>query len=132
MSVNDVKLFYEKLSKDPKLKQSFAEAESKLLNSSKLDPEDPDFKKTVEEKLLSLAKKEGYSFSIEDLNEYMNGKHELTEDMLDNVSGGLKSFCLVVGAGEGCACPVAGGGSRSGGRAGTGCGCVLVGAGEND
>ena len=132
MSVNDVKLFYEQLAKDQKLRKIFEEEESRLLNNYKSDPQDPDFKKAVEEKLLCLAKKSGYNFSMEDLNKYMNSKQELSDDMLDNVSGGLKSFCVFVGAGEGCACPVAGGGSRSGGRAGTGCGCVVVGAGEND
>lgn len=127
MSIDNVKLFYEKLAKDPELRKKFSEAEEKLGKTINFQDDSPEVKNLVEKNLLSIARDAGYDFSIEDLNNYyINGKHELTDDMLNTVSGGGASFCIVVGGGHECGCLVGGGGRNNENDKGA-CACVLVG-----
>ena len=77
MSIENVKKFYEDLSKDEKLKEKVKKFQ---IN-----------KDTTEQELLaglvSIAEKLGYNFSEDELREYASNL-EISDDMLEKVSGG--------------------------------------------
>ena len=102
MSVENVKMFYEAVSKDEDLKQKFVEL------SQKYKGQPMDGAKTIsvmEQEALPLAAQMGYSFSMDDLQAYevevQQAKMgcELSDEELQAVSGGnvLTDFCLFVG-----------------------------------
>ena len=98
MSIENVKKFYEAVSKDETLKQKFV----KLSQKHQDQPMDKaKMKSIIEEKVLPLAKQMGYSFTMDDLKNYememqtASMNCELSDSELEAVTGG--AFCLSVG-----------------------------------
>ena len=105
MSVENVKKFYEAVSKDEVLKQKFVEL------SQKYQGEAMDEAKGMaifEQEALPLAAQMGYSFSMDDLNAYevemQQAKMgcEMSDEELQAVAGGFA--CIIGGGGEGVVC----------------------------
>ncbi len=92
-----VKLFYESISKDKNLYQKFIEICSEY-EGQKLDTEEKE--KIIQEKIIPLAKSNGYEFTFEEFKEYEKELSTLNDSDLDNTAGGVIGAC--VGYGIGC------------------------------
>ena len=122
MSVENVKKFYEEVSKDEALKQKFVEL-SKKYQGQQMD-EDKAMAIT-EQEMLPLAKQMGYSFTMDDLKVYgeemkqANMNCELSEEEMQAVTGGIAAM-ICVGAGwnpgrsDACCCMIGVGQSNDG------------------
>ena len=105
MSAENVKKFYEAVSRDEALKQKFIELSQKYqgqpMNEAKMQA-------IAEKEVLTLAAQMGYPFTMDDLNAYgeeMKQAHmnrELNDEELQAVTGGGASLiCAVLGFNEG-------------------------------
>ena len=103
MSVENVKKFYEAVSKDEVLKRKFVEMSQKYQGQPMDEAKEMSI---LEQEALPLAAQMGYSFTMDDLKAYgeemkqagMNS--ELSDNELEVVSGGaVTMFCCLVGVG---------------------------------
>ena len=111
MAVDDVKKFYEAMSKDKEMQQKFMDIFQKYQESPM------DEGRAVEimnQEVLPLAQHMGYSFSMDDLKAYGEkmmqkyGNCELSEEEMQSVAGGailgVDFFCIIGGGGSGVVC----------------------------
>ena len=95
MSVENVKKFYEAVTKDEALKQKFVELSHKY-QGQPMDEEKA--MALTEQEVLPLAVKLGYSFTMDDLKNYIKEmkqadmNRELRDEELQAVAGGGGSF----------------------------------------
>lgn len=104
MSIENVRLFYEKLSQDPGLQDKFKLLAEKFAGRK---PEESQFEAIVRQDLLPLAREAGFEFTPAELEAYRrelgrSGAAELSEDELTAVVGGGACVCVVYGNGTGC------------------------------
>ena len=108
MAAENVKAFFEALSKDEALQQALKEKELAYTGSKE------DREAIVKEVLLPVAKEAGYAFTLEELKEFeksMRVEGELVENELESVAGGMNwGVCFIFGAGGGSTCVVVGSG----------------------
>ena len=132
MATKDVELFFEEVSKNEALKKELAKADEGLNSLDKSEMET-----FFNEKLLPIIKTYGFDFTYQDLLYYkqsLNPKDgdEISDDFLNQVSGGDKCCCVAVGAfcsSEGlCLCVALGGGGQKGNCKDI-CACPAVGGG---
>ncbi len=98
MSVENVKKFYEAVSRDESMKQKFVEL-SRKYQGQQMD--EANAMAVTEQEVLPFAQQMGYSFAMNDLKSYdeeikqakMNS--ELSDDELVAVSGGGELWCFV-------------------------------------
>ena len=98
MSVENVKKFYEAVSRDESMKQKFVEL-SRKYQGQQMD--EANAMAVTEQEVLPFAQQMGYSFAMNDLKSYdeavkqakMNS--ELCDDELAAVSGGGELWCFV-------------------------------------
>ena len=121
MSQEDVTRFYNDLVNDKDLQQKAAELGQKYGDVK------PDEAEIVAE-IVKLAQASHYSFSAEEVKEYMeiHKSRVLSDDELEAVAGGSAS----ADGWELCFCPLAGGGTKH--SEGCTCACVIVGAAQVD
>ena len=96
MAVENVKAFFEVLSKDEAIQQALKAKEAAYTGSK----EDRDA--VVEAILLPVAKEAGYEFTLEELKKFAKSmwpEGELDEAELEAVAGG-GGFCLILGFGS--------------------------------
>ncbi len=110
----NLKTFLDAIQINEELKEKVGEIDKKV-------EEEPEERM---DEYIAVAKEYGFTITKEDFSEEEN--HELSEDELQAVSGGLPLYCGIVGVpsqGEEyrCFCFVGGGGKG-------GCGCAVVGA----
>lgn len=130
MSKENVKLFYEALSKDAALQEK-SKAIAKKHEGQKLEQAQLD--RIYQQELIPLAKGAGYDFTLDELKEYAReigkiGPREVSEEELAAVAGGADyCACAFYGQGYGgsCQCAIGGYGDGSGGT----CVCVIGGGG---
>lgn len=94
MAKENVKLFYEALTKDTVVQKEIKEKEKEYTGNR----EDRD--RIAEEILIPVAAKAGYDFTVEELKEAENGKQQegsLKDEELEAVSGGGLGVCIVYG-----------------------------------
>ena len=121
MAKENVKAFFEALSKDEALQQALKEKEVAYTGMKE------DRAAIVKEVLLPVAEEAGYAFTLEELKEFessMQAEGELAEDELEAIAaGGVKTWgaCMVVGVAGGTSCIVLGVGI-----------CLIAGAGAVD
>ena len=90
MAKENVKAFFEAMSKDETIQQALKEKELGYTGiMGNLDA-------VMEEVVIPVAKKAGYDFTLEELNEYEKSMRvsmddELDEDMLEQIAGGASS-----------------------------------------
>jgi bacteriocin-like protein len=102
MSIENVKKFYEAVSKDASLKQKFVELSQKY-QGQPMDEEKA--MALMEQEVLPLTVKLGYTFTVDDLKAYSEEmkqagmNRELSDEELQAVVGGntFTGFCLLVG-----------------------------------
>lgn len=102
MSVENVKEFYEAVSKDEALKQKFVEL-SRKYQGQKMD--EAKANAIMEQEMLPIAKQMGYTFSMDELQAYgeeseqKNMNRELSDTELATVAGGgdYTGFCILAG-----------------------------------
>lgn len=103
MSVENVKKFYEAVSKDELLKQKFVELSQKY-QGQPMDEEKA--MSVMEQEGLPMAEQMGYSFSLDDLKVYgeemkqANMNRELSDEEMQAVVGGSgteSGFCILIG-----------------------------------
>ena len=107
MAKENVKAFFEALSKDEALQQALKEKEVAYTGMKE------DREAIAKEVLLPVAKEAGYAFTLEELKEFKNDMRmegELAENELESVAGGVENWgaCFIVGAGWGEMCAVGG------------------------
>jgi len=108
MSVENIKRFYDALTKDEALQDKF-KALAEKYEGQKPDEEQADA--ICEKELLPFAKSAGYDFTLEELKEYNRdaakpATRQLSEEELAAVAGGV-CVCVMFGLGElsdGCYC----------------------------
>ena len=107
MAKENVKAFFEALSKDESIQQAL-KAKELAYTGIKEDRE-----AIVKEVLIPVAEEAGYAFTMEELKEFEKGMRpegELDEDELEAVAGGLTwGICVMAGLGGGDMCFIVGG-----------------------
>ena len=107
MAKENIKAFFEALSKDEALQKALKEKELAYTGAKE------DREAVVAEVLIPAAKAAGYDFTAEELKEFDKGMRpegELDESELESVAGGLTwGVCVMFGLGGGDMCTVAGG-----------------------
>ena len=104
MAAENVKAFFEALSKDEALQQALREKEVAYTGMKE------DREAVVEAVLLPVAKEAGYEFTLEELKaleKSMRPEGELSENELEDVAGG-GGFCLIIGGGTQGGTPITG------------------------
>ena len=108
MAKENVKAFFEALSKDEAIQQAL-KAKELAYTGSKEDRE-----AVVKEVLIPVAEEAGYAFTLEELKEFEKGmclEGELSENELEAIAGGETTtwgVCVFVGVGWGSGCRVVG------------------------
>ena len=102
MAKENVKKFYEEISKNKELQEKLVKAEKSYTGDK------DDKQAAVEAFLLPIAKEAGYDFTAEELKEVereLAGEKGISEEELENVSGGKKAAgcCIIGGANGGAA-----------------------------
>lgn len=90
--------FYEELAKNTQLQEQILKAQENYIGDIN------DREKAVNEILIPIAGKAGYDFTAEDIKKYEqeeNVKNGISEEELENVSGGWKGFCPFIGISKG-------------------------------
>ncbi len=117
MSKENVKLFYEILSKDKSLQEKTT-AIGKKYAGQKLD--ETQMEVIYQKELIPLAKKEGYDFTLTEIQDYASetkkpAMREISEEELATVAGGEYCMCVIqgignyhAGMGASCACTLGG------------------------
>ena len=108
MAKENVKAFFEALSKDESIQQVL-KAKELAYTGIKEDRE-----AIVKEVLIPVAEEAGYDFTLEELKEFEKGMRpegELDEGELESIAGGVDVWgaCVVVGIGYGTTCFIVGG-----------------------
>ena len=102
MAKENIKAFFEALSKDEALQKALEEKELAYTGAKE------DRETVVAEVLIPAAKAAGYDFTAEELKEFDNGMRpegELDESELESVAGGLTwGVCVLYGFGGGDMC----------------------------
>ncbi len=94
MAAENVKAFFEALSKDEALQQALKEKEVAYTGSKE------DREAIIEGILIPVAKEAGYTFTMEELEEFekdMCTDRELDEDELEAIAGGVYASCIIIG-----------------------------------
>ena len=109
MPAENVKAFFEALSKDGVLQKALREKELAYTGAKE------NREAVVAEVLIPVANEAGYDFTLEDLKAFeksMQVEGELAEDELEAVAGGGMNWgvCVFWGLGGGSSCIVVGGG----------------------
>jgi lactobin A/cerein 7B family class IIb bacteriocin len=100
MSIENVKKFYEAVSKDASLKQKFVELSQKYQGQPM---DETKAMAAMEQEGLPLAAQMGYSFTMDDLKAYSEEmkqpdiSRELSDEELQAVVGGAGNVCVVLG-----------------------------------
>lgn len=106
MAKENVKVFFEVLSKDETIQQALKEKELAYTGIKE------DREAIAKEVLIPVAKETGYDFTLEELKEFEKNMHpegELDENELESVAGGLSwGVCALLGIGGGDGCLVYG------------------------
>ena len=107
MAKENVKAFFEALSKDESIQQAL-KAKELAYTGIKEDRE-----AIVKEVLIPVAEEAGYDFTLEELKEFEKGMRpegELDENELEAVAGGVEDWgvCVFAGLGWGTMCAVIG------------------------
>jgi hypothetical protein len=102
MSQENVRLFFEALSKDKALQAGFA-AVNQVYQGQKPTMTQKD--QVIQQELIPLAKKAGFDFTLAELKDYISARqqaatHELSDDEIAVVSGGT-----CVNSGSSCTLP---------------------------
>ena len=96
MAKENVKKFFEAVSKSEDLQKQLKEATQKT---------NAEMKKLIEEQtesIVEVAKKSGFDFTVDELIMHSEGDKKLDQDELDAVAGGkIKAFCVLVGGSDG-------------------------------
>ena len=102
MSIDNVKKFYDALSRDKAMQQKFIDLSRQYqdvaMDTAKIDS-------IIEQDVLPLAKQEGYDFTLEDIKSFgadakqARTGEELNEEEMQAVTGGL-FICVFFGAGD--------------------------------
>lgn len=108
MAKENVKAFFEALSRDDSIQQTLKEKELAYTGTKE------DREAIVEAIVIPVAKAAGYDFTLEELKEFEKGvrpEGELDESELEAVAGGVEVWgaCVVVGVGYGTTCFIVGG-----------------------
>ena len=113
MANENVNSFFEAMTKDESIQQALKEKELAYTGAK------DDREAVIKEVLIPVAEAAGYTFTVEDLKEYEEGKQvngELNEDELEAVAGGLTwGLCIMLGFGGGDMCYIIGGTACVGG-----------------
>lgn len=111
MSRKDIEMFYNKLNSDENLKKEVINIESrKDLSQDEMIND-----------IIKLAKRNGFDFTYQEIKEY----NTISDDFLENVSGGFTLCIGGLGGGDKCGCTAVGYGKG-------GCFCPLFGSGAWD
>ena len=107
MAKENIKAFFEALSKDETIQQMLKEKEHAYTGMKE------DRESVVAEILIPTAKAAGYDFTLEELKEFETGMRpegELDEAELEAVAGGVEDWgvCILAGLGWGTMCAVIG------------------------
>ena len=107
MVTENIKAFFEALSKDEALQQALREKELSYTGMKE------DREAIVAEILIPVAKAAGYDFTLEDVKAFEKGMRvegELSENELEAVAGGVEDWgiCVLAGFGWGTMCAVIG------------------------
>ena len=107
MAKENIKAFFEALSKDEALQKALEEKELAYTGAKE------DRETVVAEVLIPAAKAAGYDFTAEELKEFDKGMRpegELDESELESVAGGVEDWglCVLAGIGWGTMCAVIG------------------------
>ena len=107
MAKENVKAFFEALSKDEALQQALKEKEVAYTGMKE------NREAVVAEVLIPVANAAGYDFTLEELKEFessMQAEGELAEDELEAIAGGVQvwGICVVAGFGYGTTCFILG------------------------
>ena len=107
MAKENIKAFFEALSKDESIQQAL-KAKELAYTGIKEDRE-----AIVKEVLIPVAEEAGYVFTLEELKEFEKGMRpegELDENELEAVAGGVEDWgvCVLAGLGWGTMCAVIG------------------------
>ena len=101
MSAENVKKFYEAVSRDEALKQKFIELSQKYQGQSMDEAKGMSI---LEQEALPIAKQLGYEFTIDDLKSYgeemkqANMNCELSDEEMQAVAGGIQAaICVLFG-----------------------------------
>jgi hypothetical protein len=97
MAQENVKLFKEKLASSEDLKKRCAELEAAYTGDKQ------DREAVAKAVIMPLAEEAGLPFTLEEFKADETKEGCLSDDALENVSGG-QGFCFVVGAGDGLIC----------------------------
>ena len=104
MATENIKAFFEALSKDEALQQALKEKELAYTGAKE------DREAVMEAIVLPVAREAGYDFTLEELNELekcMQAEGELAEEELESVAGGMVwGVCFFIGLGAGYMCTV--------------------------
>ena len=108
MAKENIKAFFEALSKDEALQKALKEKE--LAYTGKKE----DREAVINEVLIPVAEEAGYAFTLDELKEFEKGMRpegELDESELEAIAGGVEVWgaCVVVGVGYGTTCFILGG-----------------------
>ena len=107
MAKENIKAFFEALSKDEALQKTLKEKELAYAGAKE------DREAIVKEVLIPVAEEAGYDFTLEELKEFeksMRPEGELDESELEAVAGGVEDWglCVLAGIGWGTMCAVIG------------------------
>ena len=107
MAKENVKAFFEALSKDEAIQQALKEKELSYTGMKE------DREAVVAEVLIPVAEEAGYAFTLEEMKAFEKGMRpegELGEDELESVAGGVEDWgvCVLAGIGWGTMCAVIG------------------------
>ena len=98
MAKENVKKFYEKLESSKELQEKLVKAQESYTGDKE------DTSAVLEEVLLPIAKEAGYDFTAEELKaaeRELAQEKGISEEELENVSGGWKGFCPFIGVSKG-------------------------------
>ena len=107
MAKENVKAFFEVLSKDEAIQQALKAKEAAYTGIKE------DREIVVKEVLIPVAEEAGYTFTLEEVKEFekgMRAEGELAENELESIAGGIEMWgvCVVLGAAWGDWCRVIG------------------------